>query len=169
VAPGAVVNAIGNGLQTMINVFSGGKGLPANALAAARSLSTAGSLAFNKVAPEGVPTSACGEGAYSLTRRYGTGPVGTTHYFSWSGSSSVTNVLDVGDPAFGLLGLAFFGAKNDGVVSQCSMHLGKVLRNDYKMNHGDVINQLVGIVHLFETSPKEVYRQHANRLKNMGL
>ena len=169
VAPSSVVNVIGNGLQTMINVFSGGKGLPANALAAARSLSTAGSLAFNKVAPEGVPTTACGEGAYSVTRAYTPGKIGTTAYFSWGGSSSVTNILDVSDPAFGLLGLAFFGAKNDGVVAACSMRLGKVLRTDYKMNHADSINQLVGIVHLFETNPKEVYRQHANRLVNMGL
>jgi triacylglycerol lipase len=169
VAPSSVVNVIGSGLTTLINVFSGGKGLPSNASAAARSLSTAGSLAFNKVAPEGVPTSACGEGAYSVTRSFNGGRVGTTHYFSWGGASSVTNVLDVSDAAFGLLGLAFFGAKNDGVVPTCSMHLGKVLRSDYKMNHADSINQLVGIVHLFETNPKEVYRTHANRLRNMGL
>jgi triacylglycerol lipase len=169
VAPASVVNAIGNGLSNFISWISGGKGLPQNALAAAKSLSTAGSLAFNKVAPEGVPTTACGEGAYSVTRSYNGGPVGTTAYFSWSGSSSTTNVLDVTDPAFGLMGLAFFGAKNDGVVGQCSMHLGRVLRDNYNMNHLDSVNQVTGIVSLFETSPKEVYRTHANRLQSMGL
>ncbi len=169
VAPASVINAIGNGLSNFISWISGGKGLPQNGLAAAKSLSTAGSLAFNKVAPEGVPTTACGEGAYSVTRSYNGGPVGTTAYFSWSGSSSMTNVLDVTDASFGLLGLAFFGAKNDGVVGQCSMHLGKVLRDNYNMNHLDSVNQVTGIVSLFETSPKEVYRTHANRLQSMGL
>lgn len=160
VAPSSVINVIGNGLQTLISFLSGGKGLPANAKAAATSLSTAGSLKFNATYPQGVPTSACGEGAYS---------VNNVAYYSWSGGNGITNVLDVTDPAIGLVSLAFFGAKSDGLVSSCSSRLGRVIRDDYKMNHLDEVNQTVGIVHLFETNPKTIYRTHANRLQLAGL
>lgn len=160
VAPSSVISAIGNGLASLISFLSGGQGLPANAQAAATSLSTNGSLKFNASYPQGVPTSACGEGAYS---------VNGVSYFSWSGAGGITNVLDVTDPALGLLSLGFLGAKNDGLVSSCSSRLGRVIRDDYAMNHLDEVNQTVGIVHLFETNPKTLYRNHANRLKGMGL
>jgi len=64
---------------------------------------------------------------------------------------------------------ALYGSPNDGLVGTCSSHLGKVIRDDYKMNHLDEINQMFAIHHLFETDPKTLYRQHANRLKNQGL
>ncbi|MBI3231128.1 MAG: triacylglycerol lipase [Burkholderiales bacterium] len=160
VAPSSVIAVIGNGLQSLISFLSGGKGLPANAVAAANSLSTAGTLKFNASYPQGVPTSACGEGAYV---------VNNVAYYSWSGAKGVSNALDVTDPAIGLLSLAFFGAKNDGLVSSCSSRLGRVIRDDYAMNHLDAVNQTVGIVNLFETNPKTIFRTHANRLQAAGL
>ena len=156
----AVVVSITNGLASIINFLSGGKGLTQDSLAAAKSLSTAGSLKFNASHPEGVPTSACGEGAYQ---------VNGVSYFSWSGAKAYTNVLDPIDPALALTSLAFMGAKNDGLVASCSAHLGKVIRDDYAMNHLDEVNQTVGLVNIFETNPVTLYRQHANRLKNLGL
>ena len=156
----AVVVSITNGLASIINFLSGGKGLTQDSLAAAKSLSTAGSLKFNASHPEGVPTSACGEGAYQ---------VNGVSYFSWSGAKAYTNVLDPIDPALALTSLAFAGAKNDGLVASCSAHLGKVIRDDYAMNHLDEVNQTVGLVNIFETNPVTLYRQHANRLKNLGL
>jgi triacylglycerol lipase len=86
------------------------------------------SLKFNSKHPEGVPTTACGEGAYQ---------VNNVAYYSWSGAKPYTNVLDVVDPALSLTSLAFGGSKNDGLVSSCSSHLGKVIRDDYAMNHLD--------------------------------
>ncbi|GMQ49414.1 hypothetical protein VB10N_44130 [Vibrio sp. 10N] len=77
-------------------------------------------------------------------------------------------MLDPADPAMLILGLAF-NEPNDGLVGQCSTHLGKVIGDDYKMNHLDEINGLLGIHHLFETDPKTLYRQHANRLQLQGL
>ena len=62
--------SVTNGLATVINFLSGGSGLNQNSLAAARSLSTAGSLKFNQAHPEGVPTTACGEGAYTARGVY---------------------------------------------------------------------------------------------------
>lgn len=44
----------------------------------------------------------------------------------------------------GLIGLVF-NEPNDGLVATCSTHLGKVIRDDYRMNHLDEINGLLGI------------------------
>ena len=62
-----------------------------------------------------------------------------------------------------------YGENNDGLVGQCSSHLGTVIRDDYTMNHLDEINQLFGLTALFSTNPKSVFRTQANRLKNNGL
>ncbi|MBR7781817.1 lipase family alpha/beta hydrolase [Undibacterium luofuense] len=155
-----VITTIATGLGKLLSLLSGSSTLPQNSLAAAQSLSTAGSAKFNAAHPAGLPTTACGEGAYQ---------VNGVAYFSWSGASNYTNVLDILDPALAVTGLAFGGAKNDGLVSSCSSHLGKVIRDDYAMNHADEINQSVGIVNLFEVNPVSVFRQHANRLQGMGL
>lgn len=155
-----VLVSITNGLGTIINFLSGGGGLTQNSLAAAQSLSTAGTAKFNAAHPQGVPTSACGEGAYS---------VNGVAYYSWSGAQPYTNVLDVIDPGLALTSLAFAGAKNDGLVSSCSSRLGRVIRDDYAINHLDEVNQTVGLTNLFETSPVTLFRQQANRLKNAGL
>ena len=72
------------------------------------------------------------------------------------------------DHAVGLTGLAGSEA-NDGLVGRCSSHFGKVLRDDYPWNHGDAINQLFGVRGLFTPDPVDVYREHANRLKNAGV
>ncbi len=156
----AVLVSVTNGLASIISLVSGKPALPQNSLGAVNSLSTTGSLKFNAAHPAGVPTSACGEGAYEVRG---------VSYFSWSGAKPYTNLLDVMDPALALTSLAFAGAKNDGLVASCSTHLGKVIRDDYAMNHMDEVNQTIGLVNIFETNPVTLYRQHANRLKNMGL
>ncbi len=155
-----VLVSVANGLGAVMHLLSGGAGPTQDSLAAAKSLSTAGSLKFNATYPEGVPTTACGEGAYAARG---------VAYYSWSGAKPYTNLFDIVDPALALTSLAFSGAKNDGLVSSCSSHLGRVIRDNYGMNHADEINQTIGIVNLFETSPVTLYRQHANRLKNAGL
>ena len=162
--PGSISNSaitsVTNGLGTIISWLSGGSGLPQNSNAALVSLSTAGSAKFNQRFPAGVPTTACGEGAYV---------VNGVNYYSWSGGQPYTNALDVLDPAMALTGLAFGGASNDGLVGSCQSRLGKVIRDNYGMNHLDEVNQTVGIVNLLETNPVTVFRAHANRLKNAGL
>lgn len=163
VAPGslseAVLGAIVNGVGGTIAFLSGDKNAQVSP-AALDSMTTAGAAKFNAAHPEGVPTSACGEGAYQARGVY---------YFSWSGAQPFTNVLDPLDASLGLLSLAFNGAKNDGLVGSCSSHLGRVIRDDYAMNHLDEVNQVAGLVNLFETNPVTLYRQHANRLREMGL
>ena len=154
------LTSVATGLGDLIDFLSGSPTLPQNSLAAAQSLSTAGSAAFNASYPEGVPTTACGSGAAQVNGVY---------YFSWSGAQPATNILDVSDPFLVLTSLAFAGSPNDGLVGTCSSHLGTVIRDNYGMNHLDEVNQTLGLVNIFETSPVTVFRQQANRLQGLGL
>ncbi|QUM80559.1 triacylglycerol lipase [Moritella sp. 5] len=155
-----LIASMANGLSKLITFLSRGGKLPQDTVAALEALTTKNSLKFNESYPEGVPTTACGEGDYVA----GNG----VYYYSWSGSSNFTNVLDPMDLALTLTGKAF-NVPNDGLVSSCSSRLGKVIRDNYRMNHMDEVNQTLGLHHLFETDPKTLYRQHANRLKLQGL
>ncbi len=161
--PGAysatVMTSIVDGLGKTIAFLSGDRN-PQVATAALDSISIAGAAKFNAAHPQGVPLSACGEGDYQVNGVY---------YFSWSGARPLSNVLDPLDGPLALASLAFRGEKNDGLVGSCSSRLGRVIRDDYNMNHLDEVNQVAGLVNLFETNPVTVYRQHANRLREMGL
>ena len=162
--PGSLSNSIlvsvANGLASLIDFLSGSPKLPENALAAAQSLSTSGSLAFNTLYPQGVPTTACGNGDAQVNGVY---------YFSWTGKAQVTNILDITDPFLALSSLAFAGAPNDGLVGTCSAHLGTVISDSYPQNHLDAVNQLLGLVDIFATNPVTLYENQANRLKGLGL
>ena len=155
----AVAVKLAEGLALLIGLLSGGSDLDQDVLASLDALTTEGSLKFNAYYPEGVPTTQCGDGDWQ---------VNGVNYYSWTGTSTFTNLLDPTDGAMVLLGFAF-DEPSDGLVGQCSTHLGKVIRDDYKMNHLDEINGILGIHHLFETDPVTLYRQHANRLKLQGL
>ncbi|HEX8955860.1 MAG TPA: triacylglycerol lipase [Burkholderiaceae bacterium] len=156
----AALTSVTNGLADLISFLSGAPNLPQNSIAAAQSLSTAGTATFNAAHPEGVPTTACGSGQAQ---------VNGVHYFSWSGAQPATNFLDVSDPFLVLTSFAFAGASSDGLVGTCSSHLGTVIRDNYRMNHLDEVNQTLGLVNIFETSPVTVFRQQANRLQGLGL
>lgn len=149
---------LGNALGSLIDLLSSG-GYPQNMQASLQSLTTQGSAQFNALAPEGVPTTACGGGAPV---------VNGVHYYSWGGTGVLTNVLDASDALLAVTSLAFSG-ETDGLVGRCSNHLGQVLRDNYFMNHLDEVNQLFGLHSLFETDPKTVFLEQANRLKNQGL
>jgi len=153
-----VLSTFADSLGVVLGLLSGSTS-PQDSVAALDSLTSDGLAAFNADFPAGVPTTACGEGAAS---------VGGIRYFSWSGTGVLTNALDVSDAALGLTSL-FYDEANDGLVGRCSSHLGDVVRDDYFMNHLDEVNQVLGLTSLFETDPKSVFRQHANRLKNLGL
>lgn len=151
--------SLGNALGGLIDLLSGG-GYSQNMKASLTSLTTAGSASFNQFAPAGIPTTSCGEGAYSANG---------IRFYSWSGTGVLTNVLDLSDALLGTTSLAFGLSPNDGLVGRCSSRFGQVIRDNYFMNHLDEVNLLFGLTSLFETDPKAVYRQHANRLKSAGL
>jgi triacylglycerol lipase len=157
----SVIATVVNALSSFIELLNGTPTLPQNAIAAEQSLSTAGSLAFNVTYPQGVPTSACGNGAAEVNGVY---------YFSWSGHSQSTNILDASDPILILTSLAFGGTTSDGLVSTCSSGLGTVIATNYTQNHLDEINQILGLTYIFaEYSPVQLYENQANRLKGLGL
>ena len=150
---------LGNALGSLIDLLSSG-GYQQNMQASLQSLSSAGSARFNSIAPEGMPKTPCGVGAAE---------VHGVHFYSWGGTAVFTNVFDPSDALLGVTSLAFGSTPNDGLVGRCSNHFGDVLRDNYNMNHLDEVNQLVGLHSLFETDPKTIYLEQANRLKNQGL
>lgn len=125
---------------------------------------TQGAASFNATYPAGLPTSDCGEGPSSVTINGN-----DINLYSWGGGDTFTNALDPLDYLFGTVGLLFAGESSDGITGSCSSHFGQVIRDDYKMNHGDLINQVLGLHTLFDTDPLSLYRTHANRLKKAGL
>jgi len=161
--PGSPLRPLVAGFVDALSVvieFLSGDDDPQYALGALASLSSSGSRTFNQRHPQGMPTTSCGQGA---------SVVNGVRYYSWGGTSVLTNILDASDPLMGA-GALFFGfEQNDGLVGKCSSHLGVVLRDDYGWNHLDEVNQVFGLRGLFSSSPVSVIRAHANRLKNAGL
>lgn len=149
-----------NGLSQLIAYLSGNSSNPQNAFAALQSLGTAGSTTFNRKYPQAAPTSSCGQGAEM---------VNGVRYYSFGGTSVLTNAFDISDVALGTGSLFFGFEQNDGVVGQCSSHWGKVIRDDYPWNHLDQVNQAFGLRGLFTPDPVAMYRSQANRLKTLGL
>ena len=157
-----LITSLVNGFGAFLGL-SAGESLNQDSYAALLSLSSAGTASFNAKFPAGIPATACGEGAYTAK--------GVRNY-SWGGTGVLTNPLDITDAMFGLTSLAFVGksdSQNDGLVGRCGSHFGKVIRDNYFMNHIDEVNLMFGLTSVLETSPKAVYRQHANRLKMAGL
>ena len=141
----------------LINLGSGGTSLPQTPSAALNSLTTAGSLDFNRRFPQALPAG-CGSGPEL---------VNGVRYYSWTGTQPVTNLFDISDGPLGIMSLVF-GEANDGLVSACSSRLGKHL-GDYYQDHLDEVNQVVGLRDWFAVDPVVLYRQHGNRLKLLGL
>lgn len=158
---GVDASPVAQALADLIDWASGSDADEQDLDASIASLTTQGSEQFNEQYPEGVPDQYCGEGP----EQAGNG----VYYYSWTGISPQTHALDISDPLLVATSAAFEDEQNDGLVSRCSSHLGKTIRDDYQMNHLDEINQVTGLHDLEETDPVTVYRQQANRLKQKGL
>lgn len=130
-------------------------------------MTSSGSAAYTRQFPSAGLAPDCNASAATTDVRNGH----VQRLYSWTGSSSATNVLDVldaplllGDLTIRLRG----GGDNDGLVSVCSARFGKVL-GTYGWNHVDQINHLFGLRGLFSADPVVTIRTHANRLKQAGL
>ena len=143
----------------LVNVLTGNP-LPQDYRAEIEALSTATALRFNQQYPAGMPTHYCGQG--KSQDEHG------IQYFSWTGNRVLTNFFDISD-ALMLISASLLQEPNDGLVPVCSTYLGSVIRDDYRMNHMDAIDQLFGLHSSRDTDPPVVYRQHANRLQGLGL
>ena len=122
---------------------------------------TEASVDFNAKYPAPLPATYCGQPTATKA------PNGVS-YYSWAGTGNITNILDPSDYVLALTGQTHKGVPNDGLVDYCSTRVGYVVRDDYRMNHLDTINQLLGLSSWIETNPLTVYRTQANRLKNAG-
>jgi len=160
VGASSLLASIGNAFAKVLDAVAG-TSYAESVTGALASLSTAGAATFNASYPAGVPVTACGQGA-------ATGANGMKFY-SWGGTSVMTNIFDPLDYLFEATSVAFKGAASDGLVGQCSSHFGVVLRDNYSWNHGDAIDQLLGLRGLFSSDPVAVFQAHANRLKLAGL
>jgi triacylglycerol lipase len=155
---------VGDAVGDLVNLLSDNKASESDIYAMLGEFNEAGAADFNARYPLGLPTQECGEGSHSVTVNGH-----NIKLFSWGGASAVTAFVDPSDILFGITALSFNGAPSDGVTGVCANHFGHVLRDDYAMNHIDINNHVLGLVSLFETNPKTVFKNHANRLKNMGL
>ena len=158
-----LANSIGNAFGALWESLSGGPNpgdqSTRDVLAAS---TTEGLAAFNQRYPQAMPTSACGTS--------GQHTVNGVRYWSWGGDGVPTNLFDPFDSLLVTVTQFAFsnGEAHDGVLPVCGMYLGKPIRHNYNHNHADAIRQLFGLMG-WETDPKTLYRNHANRLKNRGL
>lgn len=160
---GVSFEVFSNALGDLVNLMSDNKQDKADINAMLAEFNQPGAVAFNESFPMGVPTTACGQGQPSATVNGH-----NIKMYSWSGTATVTSGLDLSDALFAITASAF-DEPTDGVTGQCSSHFGKVLKDNYRMNHIDVNNHVLGMVSLFETKPATLFQNHANRLKNAGL
>ncbi|MDO8696215.1 MAG: triacylglycerol lipase [Pseudomonas sp.] len=160
---GVAFDVFANAVGDLVNLLSNNKKSPADVRAMLAEFNKTGAAANNQRYPIGIPTTACGAGAETANIAGN-----NIRLYSWNGTSPLTNVLDISDALFGISRFAFSEA-NDGVTGKCSSHFGKVLKDDYRMNHLDTTNQIFGAVSLFETNPKTLFQSHASRLKSLSL
>ena len=145
----------------IINYGQNRPDLPNDTMASLRSIDSKGLEDFNKRFPAGVRKGSCGEGDYISNGIYN---------YSWTGSGVYTNLLDPDSILVSLGPLAFgLSTPHDGLIGTCDAHFGKVIRDNYYLNHFDEVNQVLGLRGLFSPDPVTLFRQHANRLKQQGL
>lgn len=153
-----LVALFGSAIDDLLMLLTGSD-LPSDARAALEFLTPGSMQAFNTAFPNGL-AAGCQPGPSAQAG---------VRFFSWTGDRVLTHALDPLDSAFAAASLAYGFEANDGVVSVCSALFGDVIRDDYAMNHLDQVNQLFGLVHPLEVDPVTVIRQHAQRLRRLGL
>lgn len=176
--------AIGNAVGTFLAALTGDSSQQSNAMGSLQALNSTDAAIFNAKYPEGLRQGACEQTPsrnigswlrphwvkdYSVND--GDHLVNGVAYYSWSGVYNPlldSNILDAADGLLAVTSLTI-NEQNDGLVGRCSSHLGRVIRDDYTMNHADEINGLLGLRGLWNTKPLPLYKSHAKRLKLAGL
>lgn len=158
-------NAIANALGNIVDELSNSNN-PQQGVEALKTLTTDGTLALNAALGwKGVNRYNHCTGSSVNVNISGK----NIKMYSWGGKTMWTNALDPLDIFFTITSKAFnWGENNDGLVSSCSQKMGQVISVNYLLNHGDAVNHLFGIHHIFQ-EPITLYRSQANRLKNAGV
>jgi len=149
-----------NTVGTVIDFLASGEIYDENAIQASYDLSTQGNAELNAKYPAGALTSTCGSGPETASNGI--------NYYSWGGIGGITNIADPLDYAMEFVGIASAnGEETDGLVGRCSQRWGKVLRDDYNLNHTDGSNLLFGMTGFTDT--KDIYQSHVSRLRGKNL
>jgi triacylglycerol lipase len=117
---------------------------------------------FDLKYPQGLPVTPCGAGPSFV---FGPG-FKKIYLFSWGGAQVLTDPADPSDAILQVTS-AYQGTDNDGVIERCTNHFGKVIRDDYPWNHLDLVNLRDGLTG--PNDPTVAFREHAHRLKGLGL
>lgn len=165
--PEQIVNTIMSAFGAFISLLSGKPFLPQDFMASIDALTTENVAKFNTQYPQGLPEVWGGEG-----KEFDHG----VYYYSWGGIlgyNPLTEGLNNLDPLHhSLVALSLLFTKerhqNDGMVGRYSMHLGKVIRSDYQLDHVDAVNQTAGMVSS-EIDPVQLYVNQVELLKSKGL
>lgn len=156
-----VLWSVGNALGTIMDGLSGQE-TPKNQNieASANAMSYKGMNVWNQTYGAAVPANCNTDGDHV---------VNNIRYYSWGGNAQLTNALDPLDWLTMITSTAFTNKDHDGFVPRCSQRLGKVIRDDYPLNHLDVINHTLGLLGSNNVDPVQIYRVQANRMKQDGL
>jgi len=155
-----IIEIAGYLFGSIIDLFSGNDST-LDSEKALNSGTMAGANKFSQSHPQGIPEEICGEGD----------PINENgiYYFSWGGDKVHTHLFDPTDLLLTFTTILFFGQPNDGLVSICSNHLGTVIKDDYRLNHFDLVDGIAGLVSKWGPDPVNLYVLHANRLELLGL
>ncbi|WP_457968407.1 triacylglycerol lipase [Pseudomonas sp. R4-84] len=156
-----------NAIMSLLDTGYHGPRLPADLKASHASLTTAGVALFNERYPQGLPQTWGGHGPEE---------VNGVRYYSWSGTlqpgktDKGRNLFDGTNRSCRLFARTFVreAGQCDGMVGRCSSHLGTVIRDDYPLDHFDIVNQSLGLVGR-GAEPIRLFVEHAERLKAAGL
>jgi triacylglycerol lipase len=156
-----------NALMSLLDTGYQGPKLPVDIRASHASLTTAGVALFNERYPQGLPQTWGGQGPEE---------VGGVRYYSWSGTlqpgktDKGRNLFDGTNRSCRLFARTFVreAGQCDGMVGRYSSHLGTVIRDDYPLDHFDIVNQSLGLVGR-GAEPIRLFVEHAQRLKDAGV
>ncbi|WP_210642630.1 triacylglycerol lipase [Pseudomonas sp. Tri1] len=156
-----------NALMSLMETGYRGPKLPVDIHASHASLTTAGAALFNQHYPQGLPEAWGGQGPEE---------VNGVRYYSWSGTlqpgktDKGRNLFDGTNRTCRLFARTFVreAGQCDGMVGRHSSHLGTVIRDDYPLDHFDIVNQSLGLVGK-GAEPVRLFVEHAERLKAAGV
>ncbi|HDL8797038.1 TPA: triacylglycerol lipase, partial [Yersinia enterocolitica] len=165
--PEHIVNTIMSAFGVFVSLLSGKPFLPQDFMESIDALTTENVAKFNTKYPQGLPETWGGEG-----KEFDNG----VYYYSWGGVLGYNplieglNNLDPLHHSLVALSLLFTKERNqnDGLVGRYSMHLGKVIRSDYQLDHVDAINQTAGMVSK-DIDPVQLFVNQIELLKSKGL
>ncbi|KQW41023.1 MULTISPECIES: esterase/lipase family protein [Pseudomonas] len=169
-AKGRVLSAVLrliNALMSLLESGYRGPKLPVDIHASHASLTTAGVGLFNQRYPQGLPQTWGGNGPEE---------VNGVRYYSWSGTlqpgktDKGRNLFDGTNRSCRLFARTFVreAGQCDGMVGRYSSHLGTVIRDDYPLDHFDIVNQSLGLVGK-GAEPVRLFVEHAERLRAAGV